>query len=143
MAPIVRPVEYEEAGPEVRAVYDDIRATRGIEQIPNFWRTLAAHPPLLKRTWESIKEVMRPGALDARTKELIAIAVSATNGCSYCVRSHVYAARRQGVTDDELGELMSIVGMFNETNRLVSGLQVETDEIYLAEPPAGAAKPAE
>lgn len=142
MAPIVRPVEYEEAGPEVRAVYDDIRATRRVDRIPNFWRTIAAHPALLKRTWESIKEVMRPGALDARTKELIAIAVSATNGCHYCVRSHVYAARRQGVSDAELGELMAVVGMFNETNRLVHGFQVETDEIYL-EPEASAAKAAE
>jgi AhpD family alkylhydroperoxidase len=132
MAPIVRPVEYEEAGPEVRAVYDDIRKSRGISSIPNFWRTLAAHPPLLKRTWESIKEVMRPGKLDARTKELLAIAVSATNGCEYCVRSHVFAARKLGVSDAELGEVMGIVGMFNETNRLVHGFQIEVDEVYLA-----------
>jgi AhpD family alkylhydroperoxidase len=143
MAPIVRPIEYEEAGPEVRAVYDDIRKSRGITKIPNFWRTLAAHPPLLKRTWESIKEVMRPGKLDARTKELLAIAVSATNGCEYCVRSHVFSARKLGVSDAELGEVMSIVGMFNETNRLVHGFQIEVDDVYLAEPKPAAAKAAE
>lgn len=137
MAPIVRPVEYEEAGPEVRAVYDEIRKSRGVARIPNFWRTIASHPGLLKRTWDSIRQVMAPGALDARTKELLAIAVSATNGCEYCVRSHVFAARKLGMTDAELGEVMGIVGMFNETNRLVHGFQIEVDEMYLAE-----AKPA-
>jgi AhpD family alkylhydroperoxidase len=143
MAPIVRPVEYEEAGPEVRAVYDDIRKSRGIVKIPNFWRTLASHPGLLKRTWESIKQVMAPGALDAKTKELLAIAVSATNGCEYCVRSHVFSARKLGMTDAELGEVMGIVGMFNETNRLVHGYQIEVDDYYLAEPKPGRARAAE
>ena len=143
MAPIVRPVEYEEAGPEVRAVYDDIRASRGVTRIPNFWRTIASHPGLLRRTWESIKQVMAPGALDAKTKEMIAVAVSASNGCEYCVRSHVFAARKLGMTDAELGELLGVVGMFNETNRLVHGYQVEVDEVYLAEPLAAAPKAAE
>ena len=143
MPPIVRPVEYEEAGPEVRAVYDDIRKSRGIAKIPNFWSTLASHPGLLKRTWESIKQVMAPGALDARTKELLAIAVSATNGCEYCVRSHVFAARKLGMTDAELGEVMGVVGMFNETNRLVQGYQIEVDDLYLAEPKTAPARAAE
>ena len=132
MPTIAKPVDYADASAEVKAVYDDIMQTRGIDFIPNFWRTIANHPPLLRRTWETLKEIMAPGALDPLTKELIAVAVSATNGCEYCVRSHTASARAQGMTDEMLGELMSVVGMFNETNRLVHGYQVEIDPMFLA-----------
>jgi AhpD family alkylhydroperoxidase len=127
----VEPVAYEDASPEVRAVYDDIMATRGIDFVPNFWRTIAHHPPLLRRTWQSLKEVMAPGSLDPLTKEMIAVAVSATNGCEYCIRSHTAAARKLGMSEAMLGELMGVVGMFNETNRLAEGYQVEPDTVYL------------
>lgn len=132
MPAIAKPVDYADASAEVMAVYDDIMTTRGIDFIPNFWRTIANHPPLLRRTWETLKAIMAPGALDPLTKELIAVAVSATNGCEYCVRSHTASARAQGMTDEMLGELMSVVGMFNETNRLVHGYQVEIDPMFLA-----------
>ncbi len=131
MPSMVPPVAYEEASAEVREVYDDIMASRGIDAVPNFWRTIAHHPPLLRRTWQTLKEVMAPGALDPLTKEMIAIAVSATNGCEYCIRSHTAAARKQGLSEEMLGELMSVVGMFNETNRLAEGYQVEMDAAFL------------
>jgi AhpD family alkylhydroperoxidase len=130
--PTVRPVEYDEAGPEVRAVYDDIMRTRNTDWINNFWKVLAHHPPTLRRTWESIKEVMAPGALDPLVKEMVYIAVSATNNCEYCLRSHTAAARAKGMTDAMLGELMAVVGMANETNRLANGYQIEVDERFLA-----------
>ena len=131
MPSMVPPVAYEEASAEGREVYDDIMASRGIDAVPNFWRTIAHHPPLLRRTWQTLKEVMAPGALDPLTKEMIAIAVSATNGCEYCIRSHTAAARKQGLSEEMLGELMSVVGMFNETNRLAEGYQVEMDAAFL------------
>lgn len=123
-------IEYEEASPEVRAVYDDIMATRRIDKINNFWKALAMHPPTLKRTWESLKEVMAPGALDPLVKEMVYLAVSTTNGCGYCIASHSVAARKAGMTDEMLGELLAVVGMANETNRLVNGLQVPIDEAF-------------
>lgn len=126
----VRLVGDADAGPEVRAVFDDIRATRKTDFINNFWRALAHHPPTLKRTWESVKQVMAPGALDPLVKELLYIAVSATNGCEYCVRSHTAAARAKGMSEAQLGEVMAIVGMANETNRLATGYQVPVDEIF-------------
>lgn len=126
----VRLVEYRDASPEVRAVYDDIMAVRKTDWINNFWKTLANHPPTLRRTWESIKEVMRPGALDSITKEMVYIAVSVTNGCEYCIRSHTAGARKAGMTDVMLGELMAVIGMANETNRLANGYQVEVDEAF-------------
>jgi AhpD family alkylhydroperoxidase len=126
----VKPIEYGEASPEVRAVYDDIMATRKTDWINNFWKALAHHPPTLKRTWESIKEVMAPGALEPLVKEMIYIAVSATNGCEYCIRSHTAGARKAGMTDAMLGELMAVVGMANETNGLASGYQVEVDDRF-------------
>ncbi|HUY91513.1 MAG TPA: carboxymuconolactone decarboxylase family protein [Pirellulales bacterium] len=126
----VKMVEYEHASAEVKAVYDDIMATRKIDWINNFWKVLAHHPPTLKRTWESLKEVMGPGALDPLTKELIYLAVSASNQCGYCTASHTAAARKAGMTDGMLGELMAVVGMANETNRLVSGYLVEIDERF-------------
>jgi AhpD family alkylhydroperoxidase len=126
----VKPIEYGEASPEVRAVYDDIMATRKTDWINNFWKALAHHPPTLKRTWESIREVMAPGALTPLVKEMIYIAVSATNGCEYCIRSHTAGARKAGMTDAMLGELMAVVGMANETNGLASGYQVEVDDRF-------------
>jgi AhpD family alkylhydroperoxidase len=126
--PTVPMIEYADASPEVRAVYDDIMRTRQVDWINNFWKVLAHHPPTLRRTWESLKEVMAPGALDPLTKELLYLAVSTTNGCDYCITSHTAGARKAGMTDAMLAELQSVVGMANETNRLVSGYQVEIDE---------------
>jgi AhpD family alkylhydroperoxidase len=126
----VKLIEYGDASPEVRAVYDDIMAVRKIDWINNFWKALAHHPPTLRRTWESVKEVMAPGALEPLVKELIYIAVSATNGCEYCIRSHTTSARKAGMTDMMLGELMAVVGMANETNRLANGYQVDIDEPF-------------
>ena len=124
-------VEYADAPAEVRAVYDDIMKTRNTDWINNFWKALAHDPVTLKRTWESIREIMRPGALDALTKEMIYLAVSATNQCPYCIASHTVAARKAGMTREMLAELMAVVGMANETNRLSSGYQVEIDDKFL------------
>ena len=126
----VKLVEYAQASAEVRAVFDDIKATRKVEDVNNFWKAIATHPPTLRRTWETLKSVMAPGALDPLTKELIYLAVSTTNGCEYCIASHTASARKHGMTDDMLGELMAVVGMANETNRLADGFQVEVDAIY-------------
>ena len=120
-------VEYEDASPEVRAVYDDIMAVRKVDWINNFWKALAHDPATLKRTWQSIKEIMAPGNLDALTKEMIYLAVSASNQCGYCIASHTAAARKAGMSSAMFAELMSVVGMANETNRLASGYQVEID----------------
>jgi AhpD family alkylhydroperoxidase len=123
-------IEYEAASPEVRAVYDDIMATRQTDRVNNFWKALAHDPVTLRRTWQSVKEIMAAGALDARTKEMIYLAVSATNQCAYCIASHTAGARKAGMTDAMLAELMAVVGMANETNRLASGYQVEIDEPF-------------
>ena len=123
-------IEYEDASPEVRAVYDDIMATRRTDWINNFWKALAHDPVTLRRTWESIREIMAPGALDPLTKETIYVAVSASNGCPYCIASHTASARKAGMTPEMFAELMAVVGMANETNRLVSGYQVEIDERF-------------
>jgi AhpD family alkylhydroperoxidase len=128
--PIVKPVDYAQASPEVRAVYDDIMRSRKIDWVNNFWKVLAHHPPTLKRTWDSVKEVMAPGALDPLVKEIVYVAVSVTNNCEYCIRSHTAAARKAGMTDAMLAELMAVVGMANETNRLANGYQVEVDEQF-------------
>jgi AhpD family alkylhydroperoxidase len=125
-----RLIEYDDAAPEVRAVYDDILATRKTEYINNFWKALANDPVALKRTWESIKQIMAPGALDALTKELIYVAVSVTNQCFYCIASHTASAQSKGMSDEMFHELMAVVGMANETNRLASGYQVEIDERF-------------
>ena len=127
-----RLIEYGEASPEVRAVYDDILTTRKTDYINNFWKALANDPATLKRTWESIKQIMRPGALDALTKELIYIAVSVTNQCPYCIASHTASAESKGMTGEMFRELMAVVGMANETNRLASGYQVEIDDAFKA-----------
>lgn len=126
-------IQYEQASKEVKKVFDDIRNLRKIPDVNNFWKCLANHPPTLKRTWESLKEVMAPGALDSLTKELIYVAVSASNGCEYCIHSHTAAARKQGMTDEMFGELMAVVGMANETNRLVHGYQVPLDPQFRKE----------
>jgi AhpD family alkylhydroperoxidase len=123
-------IEYADASAEVRAVYDEIMAIRKTDYVNNFWKALAHDPVTLKRTWESIKEVMAPGALDALTKELIYVAVSVTNQCNYCIASHTAGARKKGMTDEMFGELMAVVGMANETNRLASGYQVAVDEVF-------------
>ena len=123
-------IKYEDASREVRAIYDDIMATRETDWINNFWQALAHDPATLRRTWQSIKEIMAPGALDARTKEMIYLAVSATNQCGYCIASHTTAARKAGMTNAMLAELMAVVGMANESNRLASGYQVEIDERF-------------
>jgi len=128
--PSVKPIEYADASPEVRAVYDDIMATRKIDWINNFWKVLAHNPAMLRRTWESLKEVLAPGALDPLFKEMIYLAVSATNNCEYCVASHTASARKAGMTDAMLGELMAVVGMANETNRLANGYRVEIDDRF-------------
>ncbi len=120
-------VEYQAATPEVRAVFDDIMATRKTDWINNFWKALAPDPALLRRTWQSVKGVMAPGALNALTKEMIYVAVSVSNQCPYCIASHTAAARKAGMTDAQFTELMAVVGMANETNRLASGFQVEID----------------
>jgi AhpD family alkylhydroperoxidase len=124
---LVKLIEYAEAPPEVRAVYDDIMQTRGVDWINNFWKALANDPAQLRRMWQNVKQVMAPGALDPLLKEMIYVAVSATNGCEYCTYSHTAAARKKGMSDAMLMELMAVVGLANETNRLTNGLRIEVD----------------
>jgi AhpD family alkylhydroperoxidase len=123
-------IHYADAPPEVRAVFDDIMATRDVADVNNFWKALAVHPPTLRRTWESLKEVMAPGALDPLTKELVYLAVSASNGCDYCIASHKKAAEAKGMTPAMWGELLAVVGMANETNRLANALRVPVDPAF-------------
>ena len=127
----VKYVEYEDAGPVVREIYDDIMVTRKTDWVNNFWKALANQPELLRRTWEGVKEVMSPGALDGLTKEMIYIAVSSTNGCDYCINSHTASARNKGMTSEMLTELMAVIGMANQTNALANGLQVEVDSAFI------------
>jgi AhpD family alkylhydroperoxidase len=123
-------IEYKDAGAEVRAVYDDIMATRKVDWVNNFWKAIAHDPVTLKRTWEDIKQIMAPGALDPLTKEMIYVAVSVTNQCNYCIASHTVSAQKKGMTDAMFKELMAVVWMANETNKMVSGYQVEVDEQF-------------
>jgi AhpD family alkylhydroperoxidase len=123
-----RLIEYEAASPEVRAVYDDIKQTRNVPDVNNFWKVIANHPPTLKRTWEDLKAIMGPGALDPLVKEMLYLAVSVAHGCEYCIASHTAAARKRGMTDEMLGELLAVVGMASETNRLVTGWRVPVDD---------------
>jgi AhpD family alkylhydroperoxidase len=125
-----QPIEYSEAPPRVRAVFDDIKRTRNVEDVNNFWKYLAADPALLERTWTSVKEVMSPGVLDPLVKEMIYVAVSVTNGCAYCIASHTASARKAGMTEAMFGELMAVVGMANETNRLANGYRVPIDAAF-------------
>ena len=127
---IVKMIEYEDANPAVRQVYDDIMRTRKVDWINNFWKVLAVQPELLQRTWDGVKEVMAPGAIDSLTKEMIYVAVSVTNNCKYCINSHTAAARKKGMTEEMLSELMAIVGMANQTNALANGLQIEVDQAF-------------
>ena len=122
-------VEDSQATGRVREIYDDIKATKKIDFVPNLWKTLASHPPLLEQIWTRLKATMAPGRLDALTKEMIALAVSATNGCSYCVNSHTVAVKKLGLDDEGLGELMAVVALFNSTNSLAEGYQIEPDVI--------------
>lgn len=128
----VQLIEYEDASPEVRAVYDDIRATRQSDFINNFWKALAHSPEQLKRTWEAVKAVMAPGALDGLTKELIYIAVSTANGCDYCIHSHTASARAKGMSEAQYAELLSVIGMAHQTNGLATAMKVPVDPEFLA-----------
>ncbi|HEX3864411.1 MAG TPA: carboxymuconolactone decarboxylase family protein [Stellaceae bacterium] len=128
--PTVPLIDENTASPDVRAVFDDIKTSRNTNWINNFWKALANHPPTLRRTWDSIKEVMAPGALDPLTKEMIYLAVSVSNGCAYCTASHGAAAKRLGMNEAMLGELIAVVGMANETNRLADGYRVPVDERF-------------
>lgn len=123
-------IEYQDAPPEVRAVFDDIMATRKTDWVNNFWKALARDPVALQRTWAAVKQVMAPGKLDPLVKEMVYLAVSVTNQCTYCVASHTAAARKKGMTEAMFGELMAVVGLANETNRLAAGYQVEVDEQF-------------
>jgi AhpD family alkylhydroperoxidase len=128
---LVKLIEYREAPPEVRAVYDDIMRTRGTDWINNFWKALANDPAALRRIWDNVKQVMAPGALDPLVKEMVYVAVSATNNCEYCTYSHTAAARKKGMSDAMFMELMSVVGLANETNRLANGLKVDVDAQFM------------
>jgi AhpD family alkylhydroperoxidase len=124
-------IEYENASEQVRAVFDDIKRTRNVKDVNNFWKALANQPPTLKRTWESVREVMQPGALDALTKEMIYVAVSAANNCDYCIHSHTANAFAKGMTPAQYEELLAVIGMASETNALSSAMKVPVDEQYL------------
>ena len=128
---LVRIIEYSEASAEVRVVYDDIMKTRGVDWVNNFWKALANDPALLARVWAQVKEVMASGALDPLVKEMIYVAVSATNGCEYCTYSHTAAARKKGMTEAMFMELMAVVGLANQTNRLANGLRVPVDRQFI------------
>ena len=128
--PIFKPIEENEATGKVKEVYDDIKSSRHITEVPNFWRMLANDPNELERSWNSLKQVMKKGALDHVTKELIYVAVSITNGCEYCIRSHSFAAKKKGATDEMLKEMFAVVGLANKNNKLVDSYQVEVDKIY-------------
>jgi AhpD family alkylhydroperoxidase len=123
-------IEYENASPEVRAVYDDIKATRKIDKVTNFWKAMAHDPVRLKRTWEDTKQIMGPGALDPLLKELIYVAVSISNQCDYCIAAHTASARKKGMTEAMFNDMLAVVGLANENNRLVAGHQVEIDEQF-------------
>jgi AhpD family alkylhydroperoxidase len=125
-----KPIEYADAAPPVRAVFDDIKRSRKVDDVNNFWKYLANDPALLKRTWHSVKEVMAEGALSPLVKELLYVAVSVTNGCEYCIASHTASARKAGMTDAMFGELLAVVGMANETNRLANGYRIAIDAAF-------------
>jgi AhpD family alkylhydroperoxidase len=128
--PMARMVEYAEASPEVREIYDEIMVLRSTDWVNNFWKVLASHPPTLRRMWDNVKQVMAPGSLDPLTKEMIYVAVSVTNNCEYCMHSHKAGARAKGMTDGMLAELLAVVGLANDTNRLANGYHVPVDEQF-------------
>ena len=129
--PTVKLIEYEDASPEVKAVYDDIMATRQVDWINNVWKALAVQPAMLKMVWDNVREATKPGAIDAVTKEMIYVAISATNGCEYCINSHTAAARKKGMTDEMHGELLALIGVANQTNALLNALNLEVDKPFL------------
>ena len=126
--PTFKPIQESEANGKVKEIYDEIKSVRQITEVPNFWKSLANDPETLERTWTSLQQVMKKGALDPIVKELIYVAVSVTNGCEYCIKSHSLAAKKKGATDEMLNEMIAVTGMANETNRLVEGYQVEVDD---------------
>ena len=128
--PTFKPIQENEVSGNVKEIFEEIKTVRQITEIPNFWKSLANNPETLERTWTSLKQVMKKGALDPVVKELIYVAVSITNGCEYCIKSHSLAAKKKGATDEMLNEMIAVVGMANETNKLVEGYLVEVDEIY-------------
>ena len=128
---MVKMVGHAEASAEVRAVFDDIMATRRTDWINNFWKALATHPPTLRRIWQNVKQVMAPGALDPLVKEMLYVAVSVTNNCEYCIHSHTAAARAKGMTDAQFAELLAVVGLANETNRLANGFRIPVDPQFV------------
>ncbi len=127
---IFKPINEKKAKGKVKKVFDDIKKTRGINKIPNFWKSLAHNPDTLERTWDNLKHIMKKGALDSVTKELIYVAVSITNSCEYCIRSHTAAAMKKGATDQMIKEMIDVVGIANQNNKLVEAYQVEVDKIY-------------
>jgi AhpD family alkylhydroperoxidase len=128
--PMIKMVEYGKAQPEVKAVFDEIMAVRKMDWVNNFWKTLATQPALLRRVWANFKEAMAPGRIDTLTKEMIYVAVSVTNGCEYCIHSHIAAAKKQGMTEETLGELMSVIGLANQTNSLADGFRIPVDDQF-------------
>jgi len=128
--PIFGLLDYQQASPEARAVFDDIMATRKTDRVNHFWQALANHPPTLRRIWENVKQVMGPSRLDALTKEMIYVAVSATNNCEYCLHSHIASARKLRMDDEMLAEVLAVAGLANETNRLANGYRVPVDEAF-------------
>ena len=128
--PIFKLIQESEASGKVKEIYEEIKKVRQITEVPNFWKNLANNPETLERTWTSLQQVMKKGALDPVVKELIYVAVSVTNGCEYCIKSHSLAAKKKGATEEMLNEMIAVVGMANETNRLVEGYQVEVDDAY-------------
>ena len=128
--PIFKPIQENEAKGKVKEIFDEIKTTRQITEVPNFWKMLANDPNELDRTWSSLKEIMKKGALDPVTKELIYVAVSITNSCEYCIKSHSAAAKKKGATDEMLKEMFAVVGLANKNNKLVDSYQVEVDSIY-------------
>ena len=125
--PILKTISEKQATGKVKKIYQEIKKTRKIKKIPNFWKTIANDPDTLERTWNSLQQVMKKGSLDQLTKELIYVAVSMSNSCEYCIRSHGLAAKKKGMTDKMFKELIAVVAMANETNRLVESYQVEVD----------------
>ena len=128
--PIFKPISENKATGKIKEVFDEIKSARQITEVPNFWKMLANDPNELERSWNSLKQVMKKGALDHVTKELIYVAVSITNGCEYCIRSHSFAAKKKGATDEMLKEMFAVVGLANKNNKLVDSYQVEVDEVY-------------
>ena len=128
--PMFKPISENEAKGKVKEIFEEIKTARQLSEVPNFWKSLANNPETLERTWTSLKQVMKKGALDPVVKELIYVAVSITNGCEYCIKSHSLAAKKKGATDEMIKEMIDVVGLANQNNKFVAGYQVEVDKIY-------------